>query len=369
MQVGEFLMPVHPPGYNHTETLDADLERVITLDKLGYREIWVGEHFTSQWENIPAPDLFIARAIGETKNIVFGTGVNCMPNHNPFVLAHRIAQLDHMCHGRFQWGVGPGGLPGDLAAANIDPATGKHREWARQAVDLILQLWDNPKPGRYKSEFWDFTVPEPNDKIGMRTYIKPYQRPHPPIAIAGSRPQSGSLTVAGMRGWIPMSINFLPWDSVKTQWGSVEEGARKTGRVPDRSKWRVSRDVYVGETTKQARKEALEGPIAKAYGEYFLPILSAIPGRIEQLKVKPGMSDSDVNPAYMMDHVWIVGGPDDVAARIRELYEFTGGFGVLLTIGHEWKPKDKWRRSHELLMNEVMPRLKDLAPKVAVAAD
>ena len=31
-----------------------------------------------------------------------------MPNHNPFMIAHRIAQLDQMARGRFHWGVGSG---------------------------------------------------------------------------------------------------------------------------------------------------------------------------------------------------------------------------------------------------------------------
>ena len=101
-------MPLHPPGSNITQTMDDDLDQLVYLDKLGYSEAWVGEHFTAQWENIPAPDLFIAKAIAMTENIVLGTGVTCMPNHNPFMIAHRIAQLDHLAHGRFQWGIGSG---------------------------------------------------------------------------------------------------------------------------------------------------------------------------------------------------------------------------------------------------------------------
>jgi alkanesulfonate monooxygenase SsuD/methylene tetrahydromethanopterin reductase-like flavin-dependent oxidoreductase (luciferase family) len=62
----------------------------------------------------------------------------------------------------------------------------------------------------------------------------------------------------------------------------------------------------------------------------------------------------------MADNMWIVGSPDDVAHKIRELYEYTGGFGVLLAMGHEWQPREKWVNSMTLLANEVMPKLKDL---------
>ena len=63
MEVGYFTMPLHPPGSDITQTLDDDLEQLVTLDELGYKEAWIGEHFTSVWENIPAPDLFIAKAL------------------------------------------------------------------------------------------------------------------------------------------------------------------------------------------------------------------------------------------------------------------------------------------------------------------
>ena len=128
MELGYFTMPLHPPGSNFTKTLDEDLAQIIHLDKLGYREAWIGEHFTAEWENIPAPDLFIAKALGMTENIVLGTGVTCMPNHNPFMIAHRIAQLDHLAHGRFQWGVGSGGFPGDFEVFGFNPDEGEHRK-------------------------------------------------------------------------------------------------------------------------------------------------------------------------------------------------------------------------------------------------
>ncbi|GIT19840.1 MAG: hypothetical protein CM1200mP39_26460 [Dehalococcoidia bacterium] len=60
---------------------------------MGYEEAWIGEHFTAEWEPIPSPELFIAQALGGTKNIRLGTGVTCMPNHDPFVLAQESLSL------------------------------------------------------------------------------------------------------------------------------------------------------------------------------------------------------------------------------------------------------------------------------------
>ena len=227
----------------------------------------------------------------------FGTGVTCMPNHDPFMIAHRIAQLDHMAKGRFMWGVGSGGFPGDFEVFGFDPKTGDHRTMTREAIETVLQLWDDPKPGRYKSKYWDFNVPEPDDLIGLRVHLKPYQKPHPPIGVAGVSENSGTLTLAGARGWIPMSINLVPTRVIKTHWDSVEEGALAAGRQPDRSLWRIAREVYVAETTEIARKEALEGTLARDFRDYFLHVMPKV-RMLDSMKIDPDMPDSDVTVEY-----------------------------------------------------------------------
>ncbi len=359
MNVGYFTMPLHPPGSDITKTLDEDLDQIVTLDQLGYKEAWIGEHFTTVWENIPAPDLFIAKALALTENIVLGTGVTCMPNHNPFMIAHRIAQLDHMAHGRFYWGVGSGGFPGDFEVFGFDPSLGEHRSMTRDAIDLILQIWEDPKPGVYEHKYWNFTIPEPVDDFGLRFHLKPYQKPHPPIGVAGVSNKSDTLILAGERGWIPMSINLVPSPTLRTHWEAVEEGASNTGRTPDRSEWRIAREIYIADTTEQARKEALEGVLRRDFEQYFRQLLTKT-NQMSLMKTDPDMPDSDVTAEYLIDNIWIVGSPDDVADKLRQLYKDVGGFGVLLAMGHEWHPRERWLNSMTMLIKEVMPRLADL---------
>ncbi|MBT4513690.1 MAG: LLM class flavin-dependent oxidoreductase, partial [Chloroflexi bacterium] len=156
MDLGFFTMPLHPPGSSLTATLKSDLDQIIKLDELGYSEAWIGEHFTAEWENIPSPELFIAQALALTKNIRLGTGVTCMPNHNPFVLAHRIAQLDHMSEGRLNWGVGIGSFEGDTQVFGYggDNPSLDNRAYTAAAIETILKLWDDPTPGIWETEWW-----------------------------------------------------------------------------------------------------------------------------------------------------------------------------------------------------------------------
>jgi alkanesulfonate monooxygenase SsuD/methylene tetrahydromethanopterin reductase-like flavin-dependent oxidoreductase (luciferase family) len=359
MKVGYFTMPLHPPGSNMTETLESDLQQIILLDQLGYSEAWIGEHFTAQWENIPAPDLFIAKALALTKDIRLGTGVTCMPNHNPFMIAHRIAQLDHMAKGRFNWGVGSGGFPGDFEVFGFDPQNNDHREMSEQSVELITSMWSDPKPGRYKNKYWDFTIPEPDEELGLKFHVSPYQKPHPPIGVAGVSPNSETLKIAGERGWIPMSINLVPGNVLKGHWEAVAEGAQRSNKKPDRAQWRIAREIFVANTREEAEEEALTGVTARDYNGYFLK-LARKTKLLDLFKRDPDMPDSEVTLKYIMDNIWIVGTPDDVTEKIRALYDEVGGFGVLLAMGHEWSPQEKWEHSMKLLSDTVMPRLSDL---------
>jgi alkanesulfonate monooxygenase SsuD/methylene tetrahydromethanopterin reductase-like flavin-dependent oxidoreductase (luciferase family) len=359
MRFGYFMMPMHPPGSDVGQTLQTDLFQVEQLDRLGFHEAWIGEHFTAEWENIPAPDIFIGAALQRTRSIKLGTGVSCLPNHNPFHLAHRIAMLDHLAQGRFLWGIGSGGFPGDFEVVGIDPRTGVQRQVSVDTIDAVLAIWDNPRPGAYERHGWTYQVPEYEPRIQKHVHLKPFQLPHPPIAVAGVTEKSETLGLAGERGWIPMSINFVTPRVLQSHWASVTEGAARTGRTPDRAEWRVCRAVHVAATDEQARQEALGGAIGRDYRDYFLPLLSMTRG-LGGLKMEETMPDSAITLDYLCDQVWIVGSPTTVARKIRELHAAVGGFGGLLIGATDWADSAIWRTSMELFASDVVPALADL---------
>ena len=100
MELGFFTMPLHPPGTDYTQSLASDLQ---------------------------------------IQNIILGTGVNYMPNHHPFVVASRIAQLDHLCHGRFHWGVGSGGFE------EVEEMLALRAPVYRECADHILNAGRSPE--------------------------------------------------------------------------------------------------------------------------------------------------------------------------------------------------------------------------------
>lgn len=359
MQFGMFMMPLHPPRRSFADSYDRDLEVLTLADELGVHEAWIGEHITEMWENAPVPELLIAQALARTKNIVFGTGITLLPIHHPVDTAHRIAMLDHMARGRFYWGIGTRSLPTDLRLYGIEYShMDEVRDRGREALEVILGLWAS-EDGHFAHEgkYFQVHAPETDPELERRLYYKPYQKPHPPIAVAGSSKKSDTIRMAGERGWIPMSTGLLAHDLVD-HWETIEEGAASTGKVPNRSDWRIAKEVYVGDTPKSAREEA-RIVLGQPFDDHRW-INQKAQGNLARYKKDPGMSDEDVDVDYMMENVWIVGDPQECADQIRALYRGVGGFGTLLVITQDPDDHSLMQRSTQLLMEEVAPRVADL---------
>ena len=355
MRLGAVLMPSHPPERNIREGQAWDLEEIVRLDTLGFDEAWVGEHFTAAWEPCPAPDLLIARALGSTKRVRLGPLGHLLPYHHPVELAHRVAYLDHMAQGRYQLGVGISALPTDHDLFALDTSGGVNRPMTFEALEVITQLW-REGASDFDGEFWSMRAPRSKLGLGLGFHLRPYQFPRPPIAIAGMTPGSANHKLAGEKGYLPVSFCISPDAAVTAQhWEAVVEGAARSGRTPDRGDWRIIRDVYVAPTDREARALALGGMMGRCWREFLLPLYLGL-GLGSLLKDDPSMADEDVDLEYVADNLWLVGSPDTVARRIRELQERTGGFGYLVITSYDAvDERQSWERSLQLLIDEVLP--------------
>jgi alkanesulfonate monooxygenase SsuD/methylene tetrahydromethanopterin reductase-like flavin-dependent oxidoreductase (luciferase family) len=359
MQFGLFMMPLHPPYRSFADCYDRDIDQLVLADRLGFREAWLGEHITERWENAPAPDLLIAKALALTEHIRLGTGVTLLALHHPVYLAHRLAMLDHMARGRFQWGIGGGGIPTDLAIFGIDASQPSDvRARSAEVLDVVLKLWASEGKFSYHGRFFDIDAPEMDDVKDRGYYMKPYQQPHPPIAVAASTPTSASIRMAGERGWIPMTSSLLSQPYLKGHWELVAEGAASAGRQADRSQWRIARDVFVAPTPSLARERA-RAVLGRNFVQHQLPNRAGSV-QMKSTKLDPAMPDEAVDVDYLMEHVWIVGDPQECADKIRQLYEACGGFGTLLSITADSDEASWDHESLRLLIEEVGPRVADL---------
>src|SRR5207244_1154322 len=118
---GMFIMPFHPPAKAPAQCYDEDLELVVRAEELGFTEFWIGEHHTMKYENIVMPEIFIARALGETRRIRLGPAPVCLNQHHPAHVASRLAFLDHLSRGRLTLCFGPGSVTADQELYGADP--------------------------------------------------------------------------------------------------------------------------------------------------------------------------------------------------------------------------------------------------------
>ena len=360
MQFGLFAMPSHPPERSLAEGQTWDLQVIRWGDELGYQEAWIGEHHIAPWEPHPAPDLLIAQALLQTKRIRLGTGGFLLPFHHPVQIADRAAMLDHLSGGRFNLGIAAGQVKGDLLTFNVDGASGQNREMVRESIEIIRRLWTEPGAMRYEGKFWIVNRPGQYDETHW-PHLRPLQQPHPPIAMAGGSPNSEMHRMNGEFGFWPLSPEVgLP--VLLNHWATVEEGAKRSGRTPDRRDWRIIRDVFVAETDAEAYRHSVDGLMGDTWRRYIFGLYKQH-NLFSFLKHDPEMPDSDVTLDYCAEHLWLMGSPDTVVAKLRQIYEASGGFGVVLAQWYDYADAPgPWHESMRLFAEEVMPRVADLTP-------
>jgi limonene 1,2-monooxygenase len=343
MKFGIFMAPFHWKGENPTLSLERDLETIQWLDYLGFDEAWVGEHHSAGWEIIASPEIFMATAAERTRNIKLGTGVISLPYHNPLMVANRMVLLDHLTRGRTMMGVGPGALVTDAAMLGIDPVEQRRR--MDESMTIIMRLLRETEPITYESEWFNL--------VEAQLHLRPYTKPHFPIAVAAAQSPSG-MVLAGKHGAGVLSVSVTRDAEIASNlsefWGIAEETAEQHGNVMDRNEWRVVMHVYLAESKKEAIEQARANAGRYQY-DYFVKTL----GHDLAIEVN-NTSDRDKIIDIMSERgAWCVGTPDDLIETINKLDEESGGFGGFLIQATEWGTREQVRHSYELVARYVMP--------------
>lgn len=110
-------------------------------------------------------------------------------------------------------------------------------------------------------------IDETNPDIGKGVILKPYQKPHPPIAMSVMKSESLAARTAGQRGYMPLSTNLIPIETIAQHWETYCEGAAEAGQPePSRDILRVCRNIFVGETNEEAMDYALNSAFSSSFG-------------------------------------------------------------------------------------------------------
>jgi limonene 1,2-monooxygenase len=342
MRFGIFMAPFHPAGENPTLLLEGDMELVEHLDRLGFEEAWIGEHHSAGSETIASPEIFIAAVAQRTRHIRLGTGVISASYHNPFWVAERAVQLDHMTRGRFMLGLGPGALPSDAAMIGLDmPRT---RELLEDAIGIITQLLRTEDPVTFKNDRWDLR--------DARLHLRPYTPGGPEMLVAAVASPAGPR-LAGRYGHGLISIGATTaagFDVLGLHWDVMEERAAHYGVTVDRNMWRLVGLMHLAETKEQAYRDVEHGMLD--WFDYFQQT-AAFP----QMAVGDGTTVRECIDFVNESGLGTIGTPDMAVEQIERLWkQSNGGFGAYLQLAHDWANPAAKFRSYELFARHVAPK-------------
>jgi len=345
LRSGVFLAPYHPDDESPSLQIRRDLELAEHLDRLGYDELWIGEHHSASFESIASPEIFIAAAAERTRRIRLGTGVVSLPYHHPLMVADRIAQLDHQTRGRVMFGIGPGQLPSDAHMMGIDVADSRRR--MNEALEVIVPLLRGEVVTR-KTDWFELR--------DARCQLACFTHPMVEMAVAAAVSPSGPRA-AGKHGLGILSMAATSdqgFDVLPAHWGVCEEQAALHGQRVDRANWRLVVPMHLAETREQAYADMGHGLLKlvryfeKLGGEDLAPIRT-LDAALEQWTQR-GLT--------LLGRA-IIGTPDDAIDRIRELERQSGGFGAVLLLAHDCASPARTFESYELFARHVLPGLRD----------
>jgi probable F420-dependent oxidoreductase len=164
------------------------------------------------------PLVCCALAAATTTELRVGVGVALAPVRDPIILAKEVASIDQASRGRMMLGLGAGWNAAEIE--NHGVAAGDRWSLMREHVLAMKSIWTDEIAtfdGRHLriAPLW--------------SWPKPYQRPHPPIAVGGSGPGVLQRVVDYGDEWLAMTGPGLP--SVSRRLHVLTEMAERAGRA------------------------------------------------------------------------------------------------------------------------------------------
>jgi alkanesulfonate monooxygenase SsuD/methylene tetrahydromethanopterin reductase-like flavin-dependent oxidoreductase (luciferase family) len=339
------------------------LDELEYADQLGFDGIGVNEHHQTAYGLMPSPNIMAAALARRTERatiMVLGNAIGI--RGNPLRVAEEIAMLDHLTNGRLVSGF-VRGIGWEYFAHSINPT--RSRDRFNEAHDLIVKAWTSDEMFQWISPNYEFRY--------VNIWPRPLQKPHPPIYIPGAG-STETMRYCAEKRYTYMSV-YAPSRVVRRWFDGYRQAAGELGYVPAPEKLALSIPIYVAETDEQAR---IEG------GQHLMwlfhkglkqgPEIMFPPGYMTQPSMR-GLLTAGVKPfpeltvdELLADGYALVGSPETVTARLRELQEELG-FGQIIglfsigDITHE-----QTTRSMELFASEVMPAVRSLGTADTLAA-
>jgi alkanesulfonate monooxygenase SsuD/methylene tetrahydromethanopterin reductase-like flavin-dependent oxidoreductase (luciferase family) len=362
MEFGIFIQGHVPKARVDAEGADAEhnalmgeIELVKTADRTGWKYVWLTEHhFLTEYSHLSASEVFAGYLAAVTERIHIGSGIfNLNPKVNhPARVAERVALLDHLTDGRFEFGTGRGAGSREVTGFDIESTSVTKEVWD-EVIREFTTMWESTE---YAHDGTSFRVPYPNEKMPTRNILpKPWKQPHPPMWVACGNPPTyekaarmglGALgfNVSSIKEMAPMAKSY------KDNIGKAEPIARYVN-----DNVMITNGVVCLEDGRKAREVACNMGISYLQSLVFyyhdtFPVPEGVPIWPEKF-AEPTLEDIEfrIKEGYLL-----CGDPDEVTKQVQQ-YQDVGCdqlcFGLPVNMG--W---DAATETLELFGKHVLPK-------------
>jgi alkanesulfonate monooxygenase SsuD/methylene tetrahydromethanopterin reductase-like flavin-dependent oxidoreductase (luciferase family) len=337
-----------PVGAEHRRLM-RELDLAEHCDRHGFKYVWSTEHhFLEEYSHISAPEIFLPYIAARTKRIHVGSAIYNItpPVNHPARIAERVAMLDHLSEGRFEFGTGRGSSSTEFKGFGI-PDGETTRAMFDESLREIVRMW---RETRYSYEGTYFSMPERN------VLPKPYSLPHPPLWVACGSPstfeKAGRLGLGALCVSLGAPKDFAPL--IRTYKDNIRH-AEPVGAYVNDNVVCVTQ-LVCHEDRQEARRIALgmggsyHTSLVFRYLDTF-PRPAGIPAW-PQLIPEPTAEELEQRIASAQR---IVGDPDECARAVQQ-YADIGCDQLVFGILASTQSQQTARRSAELFGQQVIPR-------------
>ncbi|HTR60955.1 MAG TPA: LLM class flavin-dependent oxidoreductase [Candidatus Binataceae bacterium] len=345
----------HRPDHEHKIFWET-MEQIELADRLGFDSVWTVEHhFLNEFSYSSAPEVFLGCVSQRTKNIRIGHGVVVLPFNHPVHVAERIGVLDIMSNGRVEFGTGRATTMAELRGFGVPPEETRPR-WM-EAVAAIPRMW-REDPFSMHGEFW--TVDPPVSVIP-----KPIQKPHPPMWVAATNPDTFAL--AGERGLGVLCFTLgVELDEVKRRIAIYRERIARPDPIGQTINNQVSMNIMGLFGDDRIKTEEIAREAALWYVRRGFELVSAVARAVSQESSYKYLSNaSRYDPSqitrdyyhFLKENDLVAVGPSSEALRVAKRYRETGADQLLFFLQYGAIPHECVMRSIELLARDVLPEI------------
>lgn len=349
MEFGMFHEFQCSPGESEAAAFAHSFEQVDAAERWGLDAMWLAElHFAPDRSVLSSP-MVVASAIAQrTRRMKIGTAVQVLPLCHPLRVAEEAATLDQISDGRLIFGVGRSGFPHTYETYGVPYA--ESRERFAETLEIVRRAWTEPRFS-YQGKYFRY------DNVAL--VPKPRQKPHPPIRIAATSPDTfPAIGRLGHAAFVASRLGAL--SELAPQVREYRDAYQAAGH-PGRGEVYLRVPVYVAETEQKARDEPEESimRLLRYTGERISKSAGHAGARDIEQRAERGEKMQSIGYDEVLRDKVIVGTPQRVADRLKQLQEEIGLDGILAELNSgSLIPHQRVLNALRLLCEEVMPRFR-----------